>query len=146
MCLGLLKRHRMHLSLASLPEHRQLYVLVSWSCGHLPPCCLKEVLQFIPKIRDSLTYTLLQAEPGHGHGHLGPLWPRVLQEQQTKWKHGFQSIPAAMWWSVAALTTTGYGDYVPLTTTGKVLGGVLGGARCLIGGEISSRIAHGERG
>lgn len=36
----------------------------------------------------------------------------------------FGSIPAAMWWSVVALTTTGYGDMVPVTTVGRLLGGV----------------------
>lgn len=33
----------------------------------------------------------------------------------------FSSIPAAMWWSVTALTTVGYGDIVPVTAPGKVL-------------------------
>ena len=34
----------------------------------------------------------------------------------------FGSIPAAMWWSVAALTTVGYGDVVPVTMLGKLFG------------------------
>ena len=36
----------------------------------------------------------------------------------------FSSIPATMWWSIVALTTTGYGDVVPITAAGRVLGGV----------------------
>jgi len=37
----------------------------------------------------------------------------------------FGSIPAALWWAVVTLTTTGYGDAVPLTPLGRMLGGVL---------------------
>jgi voltage-gated potassium channel len=35
----------------------------------------------------------------------------------------FGSIPRAMWWSVATLTTVGYGDVAPITPFGKVLAG-----------------------
>ncbi len=37
----------------------------------------------------------------------------------------FGSIPASLWWAVVTLTTTGYGDAVPLSPAGRVLGGVV---------------------
>jgi voltage-gated potassium channel len=36
----------------------------------------------------------------------------------------FGSIPRALWWSVATLTTVGYGDVYPVTVGGKLLAGV----------------------
>jgi voltage-gated potassium channel len=37
----------------------------------------------------------------------------------------FGSVPAALWWAVATLTTTGYGDVVPITPLGRALAAVV---------------------
>jgi voltage-gated potassium channel len=37
----------------------------------------------------------------------------------------FSSMPQALWWAVVTLTTTGYGDKVPITYLGRLLGGMV---------------------
>jgi voltage-gated potassium channel len=37
----------------------------------------------------------------------------------------FNSMPQALWWAVVTLTTTGYGDKVPITDLGRLLGGIV---------------------
>ncbi len=37
----------------------------------------------------------------------------------------FSSIPAAMWWAIATLSTVGYGDVYPLTPVGKLLAAMI---------------------
>ena len=36
----------------------------------------------------------------------------------------FVDIPAAMWWSIVTITTTGYGDMVPATFAGRLVAGL----------------------
>ena len=38
---------------------------------------------------------------------------------------GFASVPNAMWWAIVTLSTVGYGDVVPITPLGKMLGSVV---------------------
>ena len=43
----------------------------------------------------------------------------------------FGSIPAALWWAIVTMTTTGYGDVVPATAAGRLLSGMV-----MIGGIL----------
>jgi len=36
----------------------------------------------------------------------------------------FSDVPSAMWWAVVTMTTLGYGDMVPVTALGRILGGI----------------------
>ena len=49
----------------------------------------------------------------------------VPQMQDGVATYPFSSIPAALWWAIVTLTTTGYGDVVPHTAVGRMLAGVV---------------------
>jgi voltage-gated potassium channel Kch len=38
--------------------------------------------------------------------------------------HNFPSVGLAFWWALQTVTTVGYGDVVPTTTAGRVVGGL----------------------
>ena len=48
-----------------------------------------------------------------------------LAEQEAQ-PEAFGSIPAALWWAVVTMTTIGYGDIVPITVLGHIMGAVIG--------------------
>ncbi len=47
-----------------------------------------------------------------------------LLEGERQPEH-FGSIPSSLWWSIVTLSTTGYGDVVPQTAAGRLVGGVV---------------------
>ncbi len=49
----------------------------------------------------------------------------VYVVEQPAQPEDFASIPVAMWWAVCTLTTVGYGDVTPITTTGKVFASLI---------------------
>ena len=95
---------------------------------------LLRLLRMLKLVRHSTTFGLLFAvlrEEGRSVAALlfvllltvtisGSLMYMIENEGQPD---VFTSIPVAMWWAIETLTTVGYGDIVPTTAAGRVIGG-----------------------
>ncbi len=66
-------------------------------------------------------------------GYETPVWfsdpvSQIYAERASKgWSnplYTFTSVPMAYWWSIATLTTTGYGDMFPVTMGGRIVAGL----------------------
>jgi len=70
--------------------------------------------------------------------------------EQRAQPDAFSSIPAAMWWAIATLTTVGYGDIVPVTVAGRLAGamvavlgvGVFALPTAILGAAFMEELAH----
>lgn len=70
----------------------------------------------------------------------------LYMTEKTIQPEHFGSILRSMWWSIVTITTVGYGDVIPLTYTGKVLGSIVSlmGIVCMTlpAGIISAAVSH----
>ncbi len=55
----------------------------------------------------------------------------------------FGSVPRALWWAIVTLTTTGYGDAVPVTLYGRMLAGTMMIAGIIVFGLLAGILATG---
>ncbi len=53
----------------------------------------------------------------------------------------FRNLGDSLWWTIVTMTTVGYGDIVPITAAGRIIGGI-----CMIGGPILMVSAVGSIG
>jgi voltage-gated potassium channel len=49
----------------------------------------------------------------------------IYHVERAAQPEAFGSIPSAMWWAIATLTTVGYGDVTPVTPLGRAIGGLV---------------------
>ena len=65
----------------------------------------------------------------------------VLEAERASAGANIQSFPEAVWWSCVTITTTGYGDYFPVTGAGRLVGVALMFCGIAISGIVTATLA-----
>ena len=107
-------RHRVRPGYASLFGFIWAFKLVRYSPG----------LASLERVISNARHALLSVLLGFGILLLLAASLAYLLERSTQ-PDVFGSIPAALWWAIVTMTTTGYGDVVPQTVLGRMLAGVV---------------------
>jgi voltage-gated potassium channel len=105
---------------AMAPDSARLAAIL-WLFKFVP---YSEGLSLLGRVIETTRSTLLSVLLSFGivllcAGTLAYLFERDMQPTT------FGSIPDALWWAVVTLTTTGYGDTVPITLAGRCLAGIV---------------------
>jgi len=72
---------------------------------------------------------------------LGSVGAYLLERDAQPDKFG--SVPHALWWAIVTLTTTGYGDVVPVTIFGRMVAGMMMIAGIIVFGLLAGILATG---
>ncbi len=65
----------------------------------------------------------------------------VLQAERDDPRAGITTFGQALWWSITTITTVGYGDEYPVTTTGRIIAALLMIGGISLVGSITATIA-----
>jgi voltage-gated potassium channel len=127
-----------------------------WFVRHLPELAIVALpfLRPLRLLRLVILVTVLQKAVGHAirgrvaiyasAGAVLLIWVSslaVLQAERGQPDAKIENIGDALWWSITTMTTVGYGDKYPVTTTGRIVAALLmvGGISLL--GTITATIA-----
>lgn len=101
----------------------------------------KEVWDSIAERRHELIFTTMIALTMM----IGAATLLFVAEREVQ-PEAFGSIPRAMWWAIATLTTVGYGDVYPVTTMGRIFAGLISlsgvGLVAMPAGIFASALSH----
>jgi voltage-gated potassium channel len=74
----------------------------------------------LPPRRLTLARAFLLVASVTGTAVLGAGWAVTVAEPER-----FEGLEEGLWWAIATITTVGYGDYVPVSAAGRLIGAAL---------------------